>query len=141
MTETKDKIEGIITKQVYGLICECGGGGLDGVGTCKKCEGTGIHDWRFNTAISDIEALIAESNREAYTQGAIDAIEATKIEKKSQEIAEAELSLKKAMGLSLSHVETLNEIVKFHGFNEASEQQSRKAKRFLSKLAENDTNP
>ena len=82
MTETKDRIEGIITKQVYGLICECGGGGLDGVVTCKKCEGTGIHDWRFNTAISDIEALIAESNRESYKKGVIDAINAIVLDEK-----------------------------------------------------------
>ena len=56
----KEKVEEIIKKQTLAIICkECNGGGYnyDKKENCEECEGTGLSEWRFGTAVEDIDKL------------------------------------------------------------------------------------
>ncbi len=56
----KEKVEDIIKKQTLAIICkECNGGGYnyDKKENCEECDGTGLSEWRFGTAIEEIDKL------------------------------------------------------------------------------------
>ena len=61
----KDKIEEIIENGVSGFVCECGGGGTEGGEICDKCKGTGIYDWNYSFAVTELSALYEQAQRDA----------------------------------------------------------------------------
>jgi hypothetical protein len=65
--ELRERLVAIIEKEVWGLVCECGGGGTDNNNeTCKHCKGTGIRDWKYGFALDKLLALIRTEKAEAF---------------------------------------------------------------------------
>jgi hypothetical protein len=59
-TNLKEELEKILKNNVWGLVCTCGGGGLDNNKTCDICNGTGIYNWEYGTAIKQISSLLEQ---------------------------------------------------------------------------------
>jgi len=63
------KIEEMIKKNMWGLVCDkCTGGGMNGENKCKQCGGCGIYDWRIEPLVSEIQKMIATATAEARKQ-------------------------------------------------------------------------
>lgn len=57
----REQLQTILERDTLALICPCGGGGIDydteDREVCKRCNGTGLYEWRYETVIDSIIEL------------------------------------------------------------------------------------
>ncbi len=72
----QSEIENILKENVYGQVCDCGGGGTDDNNDiCETCNGLGIYEWEYGLASKKIYELITEQ-REFTSKQLLDGINA-----------------------------------------------------------------
>lgn len=126
--EIQRQLKEILEKNVWGYVCEdCGGGGRDHENdrNCIKCDGTGVYNWQYDLGVKKIIDLVEtikreaveDNHKEAYLQGAKDAIEVVKL--KEPEILDVDSDSRR--------------LIK-SGFNLASISVNTKAQQFIDSL-------